>query len=630
MANPTAAIDFEGRFGGLRNQVSSQADWVGGRFSSTFSRAASGFGSSIKTALKGAAALGAGLFAGAALGAKAALDAASDYEESLSKIGQVFGPKQQAEMEKWAASAAEGFGQSKSQALEAAGTYGNLLTSFGLSADASSDMSTSLVQLASDLASFNNTSPDEALQALQSGLTGEMEPLKRFGIALDDASLRQKALALGISDGTSALTPAQKAQASYALIMERSANAQGDFARTSNGAANQQRIFAARIEDLKIKVGQALLPALNAVLPVLSNLFDRLGPLIDQALPKLKDGFAAISAWWQQNGPAIQAAASNVFGAWLQWMQALIGWWQENGPAIMEAAQRVFGALSSGLQAVATVVQQYWPQISSTVQTVLSTVQTIVQGAVDVVMTLWNNFGNNILDVLKRIVEPIRMIISGAMEVIRSVIETVTSLIRGDWQGVWDGLKGIVEGAWRAIQGIVRGAAELLRGAFGIVAEVIGSISKAAWEGLSNFVSERIADVVGFVKGIPARLGEFAGNLTESLLAPFRAAFRAIANLWNSTVGSLSFTAPDWAPGIGGKGFDVPDIPVLHTGGVVPGRPGQEVLALLEAGERVLTRDQQRQTQGPAVTVNAGAVQDPATLAALTGQAVGWAMARGA
>jgi hypothetical protein len=85
--------------------------------------------------------------------------------------------------------------------------------------------------------------------------------------------------------------------------------------------------------------------------------------------------------------------------------------------------------------------------------------------------------------------------------------------------------------------------------------------------------------------------------LAEIVTAPFRAAFNAVRSLWNSTVGGFGFDVPDWVPGLGGNGFHIPK---MHTGGVVPGRPGQEVLTILQAGERVLTADQQRGLTGAA------------------------------
>lgn len=540
---------------------------------SAFTRAAKGTGGAFKAALKGAAVGVAGLFAAGAVGAKAAIGAASDYNESLSKIGAVFGPDAQKEIETWAKTAATSFGQSSGQALEAAGTFGNLLTSFGLGRDQAQGMSTDMVQLASDLASFNNTSPEEALDALRSGLTGETEPLKKFGVALDDASLRAKALALGISDGKSVLTPAQKAQAAYALILERTKNAQGDFAKTSGGLANQQRIFAARTEDLKVKIGQALLPAMNALLPVLSSLFDRIGPLIDRALPMLRRGFESISDWWAQNGPAIMATA-----------------------------KQVLDALVTGFQAVSSWVVDNWPTISDVISSVIGTVRTVIEGAVSVITTLWKNFGDNILSFVQRAWPPIKQVVEGVLTTVRGIIQTITSLIKGDWSGVWEGIKGIFSGVWNALQGIVKTALEAVRLVIGAALEVIGSAWKGIWEGLTNFVRDKIDAVAGFFTDLPGRLARVGSGMFDFIKESFRAALNFVIRAWNS----LEFSIPGFNPPGPGSfpGFTVgtPDLPEFHDGGVVPGRPGQEVLALLKAGERVLTPEQQ---MGGGVVINA-------------------------
>lgn len=576
--------NIERELGGAGTAAAAQTE-------SAFGKAAARSGGLFKSAMKGVAVGVAGVFAAGAVGAKMAITAASDYNESLSKVGAVFGPQQQAEIKKWADTAATAFGQSSSQAIEAAGTYGNLLTSFGLTKDKAAGMSKSLVGLASDLASFNNTSPEEALQALQSGLTGETEPLKKYGIAIDDASLKAKAFALGIADGKKQLTPAQKAQASYALIMERSTNAQGDFARTSGGLANQQRIFAARIEDVKVKIGQALLPAMNALLPVISSLFDKLGPLIDQAIPKFSAGLKTIGDWWAANGPAIMDTASQIATTVVTAFTAISGW-----------------------------VQDHWPQIQEIISTAITTVQTVIEGVVSVVTTLWQNFGDNILEFVNRSFGPLKQIIEGALNAVKGVIQVITSLIKGDWSGVWEGIKQVFSGVWNALQGIVKAALEQVRLAIGVALEVIGSVWKSLWEGLKNAAGNALEGVVGFFSHLPARIGDLAGSISEAFLAPFKAAFNAIANLWNDTVGSLSFKTPDWVPGIGGKGFDMPDIPTFHTGGVVPGRPGQEVMALLQAGETVVPAGR----GGGGVTFEAGAIDargitDPAQLAAYTG-----------
>jgi hypothetical protein len=201
--------------------------------------------------------------------AKDTVMAASNMAESVSKIEVVFGDGADA-VKKWGASAAENMGISNQAAIEAAGTYGNLFQAFGMGQGPAQEMSTSLVQLASDMASFNNTSVDDAILALRSGLSGETEPLKKFGVALSDVRLKTEAMSLGLIKSTSeALTPAAKAQASYSLIMKDTKLAQGDYARTSDGTANTMKTLTAKFQDAKVALGEALMPAFRGLLALL-------------------------------------------------------------------------------------------------------------------------------------------------------------------------------------------------------------------------------------------------------------------------------------------------------------------------------------------------------------------------
>jgi hypothetical protein len=203
---------------------------------------------------------------------KDAVMASSNMAESLSKVQVVFG-EGAAEVQKFGQAAAENLGISNQAALEAVGTYGNLFQAFGLGQGESQKMSTSLVQLASDMASFNNTSVDDAILALRSGLSGETEPLKKFGVALSDVRLKTEAMSLGLIKSTSeALTPAAKAQASYSLILKDTKLAQGDYARTADGTANTMKTLQAKFEDAKVAVGDALMPAFKGLLGVLKVL----------------------------------------------------------------------------------------------------------------------------------------------------------------------------------------------------------------------------------------------------------------------------------------------------------------------------------------------------------------------
>lgn len=209
---------------------------------------------------------------------KEAIAAASDLAESTSKVGVIFGDVSK-EIERFAATAAQRLGQTRIEAQNAAATFATFGKAAGLSGQDLSKFSLEFVQLASDLASFNNTSVDQAITALGAALRGESEPIRAYGVLLNDATLKAKAMEMGIYSGTGTLTAQQKVLAAHKVVLAQTTDAQGDFARTADGMANSQRILTARIEEAKIVLGQALLPiALNVV-----NLFnDRFLPIIER------------------------------------------------------------------------------------------------------------------------------------------------------------------------------------------------------------------------------------------------------------------------------------------------------------------------------------------------------------
>jgi hypothetical protein len=233
----------------------------------------------LKTALAGIG------FAASIKGIQSLVMAASTLSESIAKSDTVFGKNAQA-VQDWSKTTSKALGVSRQAALEAAGTYGNLFRAFGISEQASFEMSTGLVQLAADLASFNNVPIGDALLALRSGLSGETEPLKRFGIALNEARLKEQALADGLITTTKGVLPqAIKTQAAYALIMKDSALAQGDVARTADGLANQLKFLESGLQDAKAGFGEALLPA---ALAVVSAFNEQLLPAIQRIVEAVK------------------------------------------------------------------------------------------------------------------------------------------------------------------------------------------------------------------------------------------------------------------------------------------------------------------------------------------------------
>jgi uncharacterized protein YukE len=187
-----------------------------------------------------------------------AIKAASNMEESLSKVNVVFG-RGAKEVENFANSAAKNLGQSKQSVLDAAGVFGTFGKAAGLAGEDLALFSNDFTTLATDLASFNNTTPEEAVQAIGAALRGEAEPLRRYGVLLNDATLKQEAMTLGIYDGKGALTAQQKILAAQAAIYKQTGDAQGDFMRTSDGLANSTRTLSATFQNLQAKFGAAFI-----------------------------------------------------------------------------------------------------------------------------------------------------------------------------------------------------------------------------------------------------------------------------------------------------------------------------------------------------------------------------------
>lgn len=218
---------------------------------------------------------------------KDAVKGASDLSEAGNKLQVLFGPAAP-KVQQWAAGAARSLGLSELAAGNAAATFGIMAKAAGLAGQDAATFSTDFARLAGDLASFNNTSPEQAIEAIGSALRGEAEPIRAYGVLLDDATLRQEALRLGlIKTVSTALTPSQRVLAAQAAIYKQTSAAQGDFAKTSGGLANQQRILAAQFTNVQAQLGEKLLPAAVATVTFLN----------DSAIPAavaLGNGFAAI------------------------------------------------------------------------------------------------------------------------------------------------------------------------------------------------------------------------------------------------------------------------------------------------------------------------------------------------
>ena len=226
------------------------AETEGRKASSSFSR----IGSDLKSlvAVGGAAA--------GVLWFKGAIESAGELQDTVSAAGQVFGDQQQKIID-FGKNAATSMGLSENSAVKAATSFAVFGKAAGLSGDQAAGFSTTLTQLAGDMASFYGGSVEDAVTAIGSALRGEQEPIRRYNVLLDDATLRQEAMRLGlIKTTTEALTPQQKVLAANSAILKQTTVVQGDYNRTADQFSNTQRTMAAEWQNTTTAIGQGFLP----------------------------------------------------------------------------------------------------------------------------------------------------------------------------------------------------------------------------------------------------------------------------------------------------------------------------------------------------------------------------------
>ena len=230
------------------------------------------------------------------------IEESNDYVENLNLFTAAMGKYAESAKE-YAETVGEVMGIDPSVWMRNQGVFMTLATGFGVAGDRASTMSKQLTQLGYDISSFYNISVEDAMQRLQSGISGELEPLRRLGYDLSQAKLEATALSLGIDKSVSSMTQAEKAQLRYYAIMTQVTTAQGDMARTMDAPANQLRIFKAQVEQAARALGNIFIPALNALLPygiaalkVVRELANSIADLFGFALPEVDySGLTSVS-----------------------------------------------------------------------------------------------------------------------------------------------------------------------------------------------------------------------------------------------------------------------------------------------------------------------------------------------
>lgn len=448
---------IQGSLQGELRQVERAADTAGGN-------AGKKFGGAFGTALKGMAGLAAGAFAVDKLKdfAVQSVAVASDLNEVGTKTNQIFGDAAGGVAE-FASRGAKALGQSNLAIQNSVAGFGVYGKAAGLAGKDNVEFSSGLTKLATDMASFSNTSVEDATAALSSGLRGEAEPLRAYGVLLDDASLRNEALAQGLITTTKdALTPQQKVLASHALIMKQTADAQGDFEKTSGGLANQQRILAAQMEDMKGKVGQAFLPGITAVV---SGLNEFLFPALDKAGTYVSDFFSLMKT----------GDFTGQFG--LEEDSPIIDGLLTFRDIVKDIAGVAGGQLKSMFDAIVPVFKEVGGTLGGALVDVFKQLWPVLKDLVPVLFELFQSFSpiHLVMEVLLPLLPQIADLVADLARMLGSVLSKVLTALTPLFQAV----VGVIQRLMPFVQNLVASLLPPLMGLFEKLAPLIMAVVDA-------------------------------------------------------------------------------------------------------------------------------------------------------
>lgn len=445
--------------------------------------------------------------------AVSSFNTASDAAELQSSFDQTFG-KMSGTMTKWAEDVGNAMGRSTQEMQKAANTFGIFFNTAADPAKAAA-MSQTFSKLAQDLGSFYNTDTETAIEKLRSGLSGESEPLRDFGVFLTEASVKAKAMEMGLSGVGNELTEQEKILARYQLILEATKNAQGDVERTSAGTANQVRAAKAAWEELQVTIGTKLLP-------VITPLIEKIG--------------AAIT-WFSQLPAPVQNTTLVVAG-----LSAALG------PLALGVGGLIsgFGAMLPLLVKIGPAFATMSTVITGTVIPVLATVArsliglavaggplTLIVAAVGAVYLAWRNW-DKIGPIVQAVYTAVKtwMIdkLSGAWETVKSGIQSVADKFK--W--MWDVVVG---------HSYVPDMVDAIGVEFGRLpnimvdpAEDAANATASAFDGMASQIGNSLQSIAGNIKsgnwlgalgGLAGAIGQITGDKAFSSIGSVISGFRA-------------------------------------------------------------------------------------------------------
>lgn len=464
---------------------------------------------------------------------KESIQLASDLVEVQNVVDTTFG-QNASQIDAWAKTTLNAYGITELQAKQWSGSMGAMLKSSNIASEDMLIMSTNLAGLAGDMASFYNLDHDNAWQKIRSGIAGESEPLKELGINMSVANLEAYALAQGIKKSFSDMSQAEQTLLRYNYLMEVSADAQGDFARTSDSFSNQQKLLTNNIKQLSATIA-------SKALPFLTKLYKKANEFVSNIdVDKVLGVFSKVGDFIQPLIPHIESLGDTIKQTFIDIMPNLSSFGEDFATLISKGTPPLFKLIESIVKLGGGLINFFLPilmKIGESVGPILIKIGEGLSPLLEKAATMFTVLGplvGEVIGVILSAFDEFMPLVDSILQALGGVIDFITGVFTGDWQLAWQGVVNIFSGMMNGLKEIIVAPINFISNIVNGLIGKINEISIPEWVPLIGGKSLDLPMLPTFARGGIATQASIFGEAGPEMAIPLKRTSRSF-ELLNQT-----------------------------------------------------------------------------------------------